>query len=294
MEKQNPSNQLLVISCEQRAQRLKRAKNLERGERGEEEVEEERSGPGPVRNVIRPRKLQFPRGPGITARRHKIYSTRVRARALVGRGSLFNCLSFARIRTFYRGNCTHVSPRLWCYVHRVPELKQLSSRRASKRKSCEYSVFFFPVQRFDPRGWTNPGVEPRNFEKFSRISSISFHLSELDSWNYFYMINKSNFIIDFIRIIISITQWNIKLDFIFYNFYSLCINKKFCSNSFHECSKFFRSNPFVDHQSFFLNNSLVKKSSIEMSRCKKSKKKKKIREKYIKLSHNVFKIFSRN
>lgn len=50
--------------------------------RGEEEVEEEeRSGPGPVRNVIRPRKLQFPRGPGITARRHKIYSTRVRARA---------------------------------------------------------------------------------------------------------------------------------------------------------------------------------------------------------------------
>lgn len=82
MEKPNPSNQLLAISCEQRAQRLKRAKNLERGERGEEEVEEEeRSGPGPVRNVIRPRKLQFPRGPGITARRHKIYSTRVRARA---------------------------------------------------------------------------------------------------------------------------------------------------------------------------------------------------------------------
>lgn len=47
MEKPNPLNQLLAISCEQRAQRLKRAKNLERGERGEEEVEEEEEWPWP-------------------------------------------------------------------------------------------------------------------------------------------------------------------------------------------------------------------------------------------------------
>lgn len=99
---------IIAISCERRVQRLKRANNLER-KRKRERRGEERSGPGPVRNVIRPRKLQFPHGPGITARRHKIYP---RVRALVGRGSLFNCLSFARIRTFYRGNCTQVFPRL--------------------------------------------------------------------------------------------------------------------------------------------------------------------------------------
>lgn len=204
MEKPNPSNQLLAISCEQRAQRLKRAKNLERGERGEEEVEEEeRSGPGPVRNVIRPRKLQFSRGPGITARRHKIYSTRVRARARL--------LAVARF-LIVRPNSDFLSRKLHPRFSPPLMLRSSCTRIKTTFVSAGFETkvvrifrFLLPCATFRSEGVNESGVEPRNFEIFANF----FHFLPfiLDSWrNYFYTINKSNFIIDFIGIIISITQ----------------------------------------------------------------------------------------
>lgn len=177
---------IIAISCERRVQRLKRANNLER-KRKRERRGEEWSGPGPVRNVIRPRKLQFPHGPGITARRHKIYP---RVRALVGRGSLFNCLSFARIRTFYRGNCAQVFPRLLLLLLLLPSSPPLIRSSCTRIKTTFVSAgfetkvgniggrsAFFPVQRFDPR-IERTGVN-RGISKFSRISSV-FEI--LDSW----------------------------------------------------------------------------------------------------------------
>lgn len=161
---------IIAISCERRVQRLKRANNLER-KRKRERRGEEWSGPGPVRNVIRPRKLQFPHGPGITARRHKIYP---RVRALVGRGSLFNCLSFARIRTFYRGNCTQVFPRLLLLPSSPPLIRSSCTRIKTTFVSAGFETkvgnigdLLSSLCNVSIRGLN--GGEPRNFEIFANF-----------------------------------------------------------------------------------------------------------------------------